>query len=414
MPNNKRNQSPVKICIITASRSEYGLMRWLMNDLKSAKDFQLQIVVTGSHLSEEHGMTYREIEQDGFSIDALIPLYLDNADKVLLSQATADLNVNLARVFVDLMPDLVMVMGDRYELLSVLTTCVLSGIPLAHISGGEITEGAIDDQIRHAMTKISHLHYVANEVYASRVKQMGEEDWRICISGEPGLDNLYRQPMHSLLELEVDLGLDFSKPTAIVTYHPVTLHIDDLDKQLKELCNALESAANKHHLQYVITYPNADLGFDRIIAVWNKFVDGRDDRIVVKSLGQSRYLGALSSLTMMIGNSSSGLVEAPSFNMPVVNIGERQKGRMRGKNVIDVECSHIEILSGIESALVWDSSVSCFNPYGDGKSSERVLGHLRKIFTQYNSKQLLNKKFTDTSQTLESEKDFNSKHGLEL
>jgi len=411
MFNKKRNQLPIKICIITASRSEYGLMRWLMNDLNNATDFQLQIVVTGSHLSEEHGMTYREIELDGFSIDARIPLKLDIADTVLLNQATGDLNVNLAEVFSDLKPDLVMVMGDRYELLSVLTTCVISAIPLAHISGGEITEGAIDDQIRHAMTKVSHLHYVANEVYASRVKQMGEEMWRICVSGEPGLDNLYRQPTLSLAELEDDLGLDLSKPTAIVTYHPVTLHIDELDEQLKELCIALESAASKYHLQYVITYPNADVGFDRIVAVWNKFVDGNDNRVLVKSLGQSRYLSALRSLSMMIGNSSSGLVEAPSFNMPAVNIGERQKGRMRGKNVIDVECTHTKILSGIESALAWNSNALCFNPYGDGRSSERVLGHLRQVFTQYNSKQLLNKKFTDMSQTLESEKDFNRKHG---
>jgi len=402
---------PIKICVITGSRAEYGLMRWLMEDIKNSADFYLQIIVTGSHLSKEHGMTYSEIEKDGFNIDAQIPIKLNNADKSSLSDVVGSLTSVLGNVLSDLEPDLVMVMGDRYELLSVLTNCVLMAIPLAHISGGEITEGAIDDQIRHAMTKVSHLHYVANEVYASRVYQMGEQKWRVCVSGEPGLDNLYRQPTMSLNELENDLKLDLSKPTALVTYHPVTLHIDDLNRQMDELMSAMEEASIRFGLQYVITYPNADAGFEHIISAWHGFVEGHADRILIKSLGQTRYLSALQSLSMMIGNSSSGLVEAPSFNLPVVNIGNRQQGRMRGVNVIDVDSTHAQILTGIEKAYFWDKTTSCFNPYGDGHSSEIVLGHLLNIFTTYNREEILHKKFSDMCEVINTEEIFNKKSG---
>jgi UDP-hydrolysing UDP-N-acetyl-D-glucosamine 2-epimerase len=411
MPNSMQLPSPVRICVVTGSRSEYGLMRWLMEDLKRASDFHLQVVVSGSHLSEEHGSTYREIENDGFDIDARIPFRLNKTDPVSVSQATGTTVSELARVFTDLKPDLVMVMGDRYELLSVLTVCVVGAIPLAHISGGEITEGAIDEQIRHAMTKASHLHYVANEVYGARVCQMGEEKWRVCICGEPGLDNLHRQSVMSVTELAADIGVDTSKPTALVTYHPVTLERDDLDWQISELMTALDDASSRYDLQYVITYPNADVGYDRIIEAWDRFIDGRADRILIKSLGQSRYLSALNSMSMMIGNSSSGLVEAPSFNMPVVNIGTRQQGRMRGKNVIDVDYSRAEIAAGIESALAWDRSNSCFNPYGDGHSSGKVLKHLRYVFTSYSRNEILSKKFLDMSEVVEAENNFYRKCG---
>jgi len=370
-------------------------MRWLMDDICSSSDFDLQLVVTGAHLSVEHGLTYREIKADGFKIDASVPISLDSSDEVSLSKSVGLLTGKLSEVFFTLRPDLVMVMGDRYELLAVQAACILSAIPIAHISGGEITEGAIDDQIRHAMTKVAHLHYVANKVYGMRVRQMGEERWRICVSGEPGLDNIYRQPMMTSDELSADLGLDLSKPTALVTYHPVTLEIEKLDEQMIELLAALEEAYTRFGLQYVVTYPNADIGSDRVIKAWKGFVDSGSDRMLIKSMGQSRYLSALRTMSMMIGNSSSGLVEAPSFSMPAVNIGSRQGGRMRANNVIDASYNRLSILKAISQALSWDRKVPCTNPYGDGRSSQRILDHLRYVFSHYDRRQILSKKFFD-------------------
>ena len=366
-----------------------------MHDIFSSPDFDLQLVVTGAHLSVAHGLTYREIEADGFKIDASVPISLDSPDEISLSKSVGLLTGRLSEIFSTLRPDLVMVMGDRYELLAVQAACILSAIPIAHISGGEITEGAIDDQIRHAMTKIAHLHYVANEVYGMRVRQMGEELWRICVSGEPGLDNIYRQPIMTSDDLSADLGLNLSKPTALVTYHPVTLEIENLDEQMTELLAALEDAYVRFGLQYVVTYPNADIGSESIIEAWKSFVDSRSDRVLIKSMGQSRYLSALRTMSMMIGNSSSGLVEAPSFGMPVVNIGNRQGGRIRATNVIDSSCDRISILTAISQALSWDRGVPCINPYGDGRSSERILEHLRYVFSHYDTKQILSKKFFD-------------------
>ena len=208
----------IKVCVITCARSEYGLMRWLMDDFKHSNEFELQIVVTGSHLLESFGFTFQEIENDGFTIDTKIPFNLDKSDQISVAKASAKLTESLAVALTKLNPDVVVVMGDRYELLSVMTACILHTIPIAHISGGEITEGAIDDQIRHAMTKASHIHYVANEVYSARVLQMGEESWRVCTCGEPGLDNLQRQPKLTFDELQKDLGMDLLRPTAIVTF----------------------------------------------------------------------------------------------------------------------------------------------------------------------------------------------------
>lgn len=401
----------IKVCVVTCARSEYGLMRWLMDDFKHSSKFELQIVVTGSHLLESYGFTYQEIENDGFTIDSKIPFNLDKSDQASVAKASAKLTESLSDVLTKLNPDVVMVMGDRYELLSVMTACILQTIPIAHISGGEITEGAIDDQIRHAMTKASHIHYVANSVYSARVVQMGEEDWRVCISGEPGLDNLKRQPILSFDELQKDLNMDLLKPTALVTFHPVTLELDDLNKQISEFLKALEQASKQFGLQYLITFPNADAKSTYIIDELEKFVNKRPDRKLVKSLGQTRYLSALRFLSMMIGNSSSGLVEAPSFSLPVVNIGSRQKGRMRGNNVIDVGYECFEIIKGIGVAMKWDKSISCFNPYGSGNASSKIMQHLYYIFSTFSRKKIISKKFINTKEVKELENSFFDNNG---
>jgi len=382
-----------------------------MDDFKHSNEFELQIVVTGSHLLESFGFTFQEIENDGFTIDTKIPFNLDKSDQISVAKASAKLTESLAVALTKLNPDVVVVMGDRYELLSVMTACILHTIPIAHISGGEITEGAIDDQIRHAMTKASHIHYVANEVYSARVLQMGEESWRVCTCGEPGLDNLQRQPKLTFDELQKDLGMDLLRPTAIVTFHPVTLELEDLHKQMEELLKALDKATIIHGLQYLITFPNADAESNYIIDKWEEFVNKRQDRKLVKSLGQTRYLSALNFLSMMIGNSSSGLVEAPSFSLPVVNIGNRQKGRMRGENVIDVGNKCSEIIKGIDSAIEWDKSVSCFNPYGDGNSSLKIMEHLYSIFSNYSRKKIISKKFMNTKEVEDVQNNFYDMQG---
>lgn len=384
-----------RICVITASRAEYGLLRWLMQEIKDDQSFLLQIVVTGAHLSNHHGMTSEQIESDGFTIDACVPMDLSDTSPKALSIEVGRLTQGLAVVLDKLQPDLVVILGDRYELLGVATACVIMTVPLAHIAGGEITEGAIDEQIRHAMTKMSHLHFVANATYGARVRQLGEEAWRICVAGEPGLDNLFREEVMSCEALATDIGLDFSIPTALVTFHPVTLELSSLDDQMSALVQALDKAQRRHGLQYLITHPGADSGNDRVVALWRDFIAAGKGRILVSSLGQKRYFSALREATLMIGNSSSGIIEAPSFNLPTVNIGNRQGGRMRAVNVIDVGYGKEDILDGIDRAVTYDRSISCINPYGDGRSSPRILDFIRDKLNSQGRVGLLRKKFVD-------------------
>jgi GDP/UDP-N,N'-diacetylbacillosamine 2-epimerase (hydrolysing) len=386
------SKEPLKVCVVTGSRSEYGLMCSLMQDLKNHDSVDLKIIVTGSHLSETFGHTYREIEADGFTIDKKIPGLLDTGSDVELTKTVGVWTGQFAETFEVMSPDLVLVMGDRYELLAVHSACILLSIPLGHISGGEITEGAIDDQIRHSLTKASHFHFVANEIYGDRVRQMGEEDWRVCVSGEPGLDALVRTSTMSVDELSQDLDIDLHRPTALVTFHPATLDSTPIDQQMRELFLAL----NDVNLQYVITYPNADVGSEIIIRHIQDFAEHNKQTVVVrKSLGHHRYVSLLRIATLMIGNSSSGLVEAPAFNLPVVNIGTRQEGRMRSNNVIDVDCIRSEIIRGLEWAQGYDRTGYCPNPYGDGNSSGRIIEFILYNFIKHTRDEILRKRFCD-------------------
>lgn len=363
-----------------------------MHDLKEHEWVDLKIVVTGAHLSEEFGLTYREIEADGFTIDAKLPGQLDTHSGVALAKTVGSWTGQMAETFEKFAPDLVLVMGDRYELLSVSAACTLLGIPLGHVSGGEITEGAFDEQIRHSITKASHLHFVANEVYGDRVRQMGEEDWRICVSGDPGLDALVRVPPMSIDELSQDLGIDLHKPTAMVTFHPVTLDSTAIDEQMHELFSALSAS----DLQFVITYPNADVGSDVIIRYIQDFSQSHKQTVVVrKNLGQRRYTSLLRVASLMVGNSSSGLVEAPVFSLPAVNVGMRQAGRMRASNVLDVDCKKGEIARGLEWARQYDRTAHCASPYGDGRSSARICSFILENFKNHSRERLLRKRFSD-------------------
>lgn len=382
----------LKICVITGSRAEYGLMRGLMQDLKSHGSIDLKIIVTGSHLSETFGLTYRDIEADGFTIDVKLPGSLDTNSGAALAATVGNWTGQFARALEAMSPDLVLVMGDRYELLAVSSACVLLSIPLGHISGGDITEGAIDDQVRHVLTKSAHLHFVANEIHGDRVRQMGEEDWRVCVCGEPGLDNLARTPLMDIDELGRDLGIDLHKPTALVTFHPVTLEGALIEQQMRAVLAALDA----DELQYVITYPNADAGSEVIIRHILEFAQRHaQSGVVRKSLGHDRYVSLLRVVAMMIGNSSSGLVEAPAFNLPVVNIGTRQAGRMRAANVLDVDCTRSEITRGLAWARRYDRTKPCPNPYGDGNSSARICEFILRNFAERTRDEILRKRFAE-------------------
>lgn len=385
-------KSELSICVITGSRSEYGLLRWILQEIKDDPALVLRLVVAGNHMSETWGRTIDEILADGFEPTDIIDVALNTESGTTIAQSVAEILTHLTDVLGAHKPDLILVMGDRYELLAVAAAAVIMTIPIAHISGGELTGGAIDEQIRHAMTKVSHIHFVANETYARRVMQMGEESWRVCISGEPGLDNVTRLELWTAEKLGDFVSLDLSKPTALVTYHPLTLEHESLDQQIAIVIAAME----KSDLQFVVTYPNADVGSEQIIQALEAFTGRNPGRaVLIKSLGQTRYLSALRHMTMMIGNSSSALFEAPSFNIPAVNIGTRQAGRMRAENVIDVACDVDAILDGIKKAKAYDRSKVCVNPYGDGNSSGRVCEFIRSVFRERTRSEILHKQFVD-------------------
>jgi GDP/UDP-N,N'-diacetylbacillosamine 2-epimerase (hydrolysing) len=382
-----------KIAVYTATRAEYGLLRWVMDAIDQEPTFRLQVIVSGTHLSEKFGSTISSIEADGWKIDKSIEtLKSQNSDSSSSACDAVALGISgIAKALEELRPDLLVVMGDRYELFSIMTVCLLMQTPIAHISGGEITEGAIDDQIRHAMTKCAHLHFVASKEFERRLIQMGEESWRITISGEPGLDAVSRTDFLSRLELEEDLQIDLSRDTALVTYHPVTLELSNIKSQISNLLEAMTISK----LQYVITYPNSDPGHDVIISAVEKFTDQYTRGVVfVKSLGQKRYLSLMREVKMMIGNSSSGIVEAPSFNVPFVNIGNRQAGRTFANNVIHSGYSTRSIVNATNKALNYKNLIEA-NPYGRENASDRVVSKLKEALSTKTTQELLKKKFVD-------------------
>ena len=383
---------PIRVCVVTAARSEYGLLRWPMQELADDARFQLQVVAAAAHLDETYDFTFREIEADGFTIDATVPAAFGSRSERDLASAVGGMTTGFADAFEALKPHLVLVSGDRYELLAVCSACVLMTIPIAHISGGEVTEGAIDEQVRHAVTKMAHLHFVANETYAGRVRQMGEETWRVCVSGEPGLDNLRRLTLMPADEVDREIGMDMSRATALVTYHPATLEGISVEAQMNTLLAALEQGG----MQYVLTYPNADAGSNIVIEALENFRDRyAGGAVLFKNLGQRRYLSTLKHVTMMIGNASSGIFEAPSFNVPVVNVGDRQRGRVRAANIIDVGCDTASILEGIETALAYHRGTECVNAYGDGRSAPRIRDFIAETFSARPRQEILRKRFVE-------------------
>lgn len=380
-----------RVCVVTATRAEYGLLRWIAHDIAGDPRFELDLVVTGSHFSGRHGSTIDEIEADGHKITARIPVMLDRTETVNLAQASAAIVTEFAGYLDRRKPDVVVVLGDRWELLPIASACTIAATPMGHFHGGEITEGALDDGVRHALTKLSHLHFVANEVYGRRVAQLGEEDWRICNCGAPGLDNFHRLELMDRQALGDNLGMDFSRPTALVAFHATTRGGEAAD--VDALVQALAAARDRFGLQYVITAPGADPGADVIERALQTFAATSPDAVYVASLGTSRFLSVMNHARLMIGNSSSAYHEAPAAGLPAVDIGDRQKGRIRPDNVICVGTTTAAILAGIEKAL--SLSASPARPQRRESSSALAIEHLAFAFSGRGKQAILRKKFVD-------------------
>ncbi|MCR4308127.1 MAG: UDP-N-acetylglucosamine 2-epimerase [Candidatus Berkelbacteria bacterium] len=366
-----------KICVVTGTRAEYGLLRWVMQGIKDAPDLTLQIIATGMHLAPQYGETWREIEADGFTIDRKVDMSLSANTPIGITKSMGQCMIGFADALFDLQPDILVVLGDRFEILSVVSSALVALIPVAHLHGGETTEGAIDEAIRHAITKMSHLHFVAAAEYQQRVIQMGENPDRVFLVGGLGIDNIKRLKFLDREQLERSLDFDLGKRSLLITFHPATLERDSAKTQMTELLAALEMEKDT---QLIFTMPNADAESSEIIKLIESFVAVHDNARVYTSLGQLRYLSCIKHVDGVIGNSSSGLAEVPSFNKGTINIGDRQKGRLKAKSVIDCKPDRADIGSALQqlrSPAFQRMLPHVKNPYGEGGASEKVVAVLR-------------------------------------
>lgn len=366
-----------RVCVVTGSRAEYGLLYWILRELSAARDVELQLIVTGMHVAPEFGMTVREIERDGFPIARRVEMLVAADSPGGVAKSIALGVIGMSDAFEQLRPDIVLVLGDRFEILAVAQTCLIHSIPLAHIAGGDVTEGANDESMRHAITKMAHVHFVTNEESARRVRQLGENPARIHVVGSPGLDHLRRTQLLDRVTLEQQLGVQLAKRNLLVTFHPVTLDAAGGASQLQELLAALDALDRDIGLWF--TLPNADAGGRALAASVSKWAESRRDRAhVYSSLGQVRYLSLMSHANAVVGNSSSGLYEAPSFGIATVDVGDRQGGRLAASSVIRCAPERRAIGVAIERALSMDCT-GTVNPYGDGQASQRIVEIFRTL-----------------------------------
>jgi len=367
------------ICVVTATRAEYGLLKPLIFKLKEDKDIDLKMAVTGMHLSPEFGLTYKEVINDNIDIDEKIEILMSSDTNVGVCKSMAMAMMSFSEYFNRIKPDMIIILGDRYEIFSIASVATVLNIPLAHIHGGELTEGAYDDVFRHSITKMSYLHFTSCEAYRKRVIQLGEDPKRVFNVGAIGLDSIKSIKLLSLNELEESIDFKLDKKFGIVTFHPVTLEIGAAEEQCNELLMALD---NFNNMKFIITKANSDTDGRIINKLIEEYASRNKERIlVVSSLGQLRYLSAMKYSSMVIGNSSSGIIEAPSFKVPTVNIGSRQKGRIKARSVIDCEVKKDEIILAINKALdlkFLRSIKDIENAYGDGESSEKIIVNLKK------------------------------------
>lgn len=365
-----------KICVVTGSRAEYGLLYWIMKEIQAEPKFVLQLLVTGMHLSPEFGLTYKVIEEDGFFINEKVEMLLSSDTPVGTAKSIGLATIGFAESLDRLKPDLLMVLGDRFEILAAVQVALVAKIPVAHIAGGDTTEGAFDEAIRHSITKMSHLHFVTNDIAARRVRQLGENPDCIFNVGSPGIDHIKRLKILGREELERELGFRLMEKNLLITFHPATLELQPAAGQFQELLNALDIIG--HEVGMIFTKPNADNEGRAIINMIDSYVADRPNTKSYTSLGQRLYLNTIAHMDAVVGNSSSGLYEVPSFKKPTVNIGERQKGRLRASSVIDCGPLAGAIAQAIRDAFEMDCS-GTVNPYGDGNASGRVVSILRGI-----------------------------------
>lgn len=367
-----------KVCVVTGSRSEYGLLRWVMQGIKDEPTLTLQIIATGMHLSPRFGNTYREIEGDGFVIDRKVEILTEDDTPVGIAKSMGNGMIGFADALNELCPDLIVVLGDRFEIFSAVAAALVAQIPVAHIHGGELTEGNFDDSLRHSITKMSHLHFVAAEEYRNRVIQLGESPDRVFNVGGLGVDNITRIDLISRDELEQELKFAFQKQNLLVTFHPVTLDQDSGIEQMIEILNALDSFPE---IGLIFTMPNADTGGRWITDLIENYVESHSNAVSFMSLGAKRYLSVMACVDGVIGNSSSGLLEAPSLRVGTVNVGDRQRGRIQAESVISCEPTLLAIQDALIELLSMEFQgkvQKVVSPFGEGGASSKIVHHVMK------------------------------------
>jgi len=382
-----------KICVITGTRAEYGLLRWIMQEIKDDPDLTLQIIATGMHLSHEFGLTYRAIESDGFVIDRKVEMLTSSDTPVGIAKSMGLGLIGFADALSELSPDLIVVLGDRFEIFSAVSAALVMCIPVAHIHGGETTEGAFDEAIRHSITKMSHVHFVAADDYRQRVIQLGEQPDNVFLVGGLGVDNIKRLELLDRKTLEVDLNFKLGKKNLLITFHPVTLENATAEKQMQEL---LKTLGELEDTKLIFTMPNADNDSRALIKMVEQFVLDHNNACAFYSLGQLRYLSCISHVDGVIGNSSSGLLEAPTLKKGTINIGDRQKGRLQAASVINCEPTQKSIVNALNKLYSIDFQKSLsevVNPYGEGGATERIVSTLKKISIE----NIVRKSFYDLS-----------------
>lgn len=392
------------IAVVTSTRADYGILKPLVERLKKEKEFSAGLLVTGMHLSESFGMTVQEIERDGNPIDARLPVPEEGDLPKDISDTMANTLRSFAEYFSAYRPDLLIVLGDRYEILAVCIAAMNEGIPIAHLHGGETTEGAIDECVRHAITKMSYLHFTATEKYRERVIQLGEAPERVFCVGALGVENVCRASLMTEEALRAELGLA-EAPYISVTFHPVTMEQGQAERQVQELLTAMDEFSAEHKtVQYIVTKANADAGGRSINRILEEYAKNRDNVHLYTSLGMYRYLSSLKYCAFVLGNSSSGIIEAPSFGIPTVNIGDRQKGRIQAESVINCLPGAESILQAMDKAISSEYRAFCRNvknPYGRGDTSEKITEVIRKYLSD--EKISLKKSFYDIPVKTEGE-----------
>lgn len=368
-----------KICVVTGTRAEYGLLYWLMKEIEADSELELQLIVTGMHLSPEFGLTYKTIEKD-FKIDKKIEMLLSSDTSVGISKSMGLAQISFAEAYDELKPDILVVLGDRYEIFSAVSAAMIARISIAHLHGGETTEGAFDESIRHSITKMSHLHFTATDEYRNRVIQLGEQPERVFNVGGMGIENIKRLKLLSRYEFEKSIDFKLNKKNILVTFHPVTLENSTAKEQFEELLDAIYELRDTC---IIFTKANSDTDGRVINQMIDEYVAKNSHKSVgFTSLGQLRYLSALQHVDAVVGNSSSGLAEAPSFKIGTINIGDRQKGRISAKSVIDCEPKKTSITQAFEklySREFKEILKRVENPYGNGCASEEITNQLKKI-----------------------------------